>query len=96
MPPSNKKPPTEPLDASAPPASETPDVAQVPDDASHDAGEPVDEPEQVDEAPASDWPVMSAGVASDLAMQGWAGDPGSGGMWRRDPETGEDAYTPRA
>lgn len=40
-------------------------------------------------------PFLSAGVASDLDMKGWAGDPASGGMFRKDLETGEITYEPR-
>jgi hypothetical protein len=46
-----------------------------------------------DEA-AVEQPFISAGVASDLEMQGWAGDPTTGGMFRKD-EDGVVTFTPR-
>lgn len=57
--------------------------------------DPAPEASTVDVEPAAERPFMSAGVASDLAMQGWAGDPTTGGIFRRDAETGEVTFTPR-
>lgn len=69
------------------PAGRDPDFA--PDEP--EALEAVDEPERA----AEPLPFISAGVASDLEMQGWAGDPTTGGIFRKDAETGEITYTPR-
>lgn len=41
-------------------------------------------------------PFISAGVASDLEQRGWAGDPATGGMFRKDAKTGKITYTPRS
>lgn len=73
--------------------SKKPDaLAPAAGDASGDAGET----QQVEpEAPAVERMFISAGVASDLAMQGWAGDPTTGGILRRNEETGEVTFTPR-
>lgn len=81
-------PPTEQVTDPAPPDEQPEAVA--------DASEREQLDEQADAGESVELPVMSAGVASDLAMQGWAGDPATGGMWRRDAETGETTYTPRS
>lgn len=59
---------------------------------------PLIEPEQPEAGaePPVDLPFISAGVMSDLEMQGWAGDPTTGGIFRKDAESGEITYTPRA
>lgn len=56
-------------------------------------GEPNGEIEQRLEA--AERVVLSAGVASDLEQQGWAGDPATGGIFRKDRETGVITFEPR-
>lgn len=41
-------------------------------------------------------PYMSEGVRQDLAAYGEAGDPATGGRFKRDEETGRVTYTDRA
>jgi hypothetical protein len=107
MPPTKKTSPAEPVEPEVPtvpvvPADE--DVERIPPEPiipGVTEQERVDlieaaERGEVELAPVAEVPFISAGVASDLEMQGWAGDPATGGIFRKDAETGEITFTPRA
>lgn len=52
-------------------------------------------PEPTEPEPAdAEWPKLSAITHSDLLMNGRAVDINTGGVWTRDPGTGEVSYEP--